>query len=94
MNEDVSSQRQLEDQLRQALKMEAVGRLAGGIAHDFNNLLTTMLGYASLVQMQLEPESANTPDQIPRTTSDRIGTCVRGESFARPLKKRPSRAIA
>src|SRR5205085_9860966 len=57
VNEDVTSRRELEEELRQAQKMEAVGRLAGGIAHDFNNLLTTMLGYASLLQSELEPES-------------------------------------
>ena len=53
---DVTESRALEGQLRQAQKMEAVGRLAGGIAHDFNNLLTAIMGYGELAAGRLKPE--------------------------------------
>ena len=53
--EDVTEQRSLENQFRQAQRMEAVGRLAGGVAHDFNNVLTAIIGYSDLLLEDLGP---------------------------------------
>jgi signal transduction histidine kinase/ActR/RegA family two-component response regulator len=69
---------QLEGQLRQAQKMEALGRLAGGIAHDFNNLLTVIRGHSELLLDRLQPDNAlyNNSQEI-RKTADRAASLTR-----------------
>ncbi len=76
--EDVTDRRVLEDQFRQAQKMEAVGRLAGGVAHDFNNLLMVISGYAEVMLAALEPDHTLREKALAiQQASDRATTLTR-----------------
>ncbi|MCG8616101.1 MAG: PAS domain S-box protein, partial [Desulfobacterales bacterium] len=54
---DITDLKKMEDQLRQAIKMESVGRLAGGVAHDFNNMLSIILGNVEILLEDIDPQS-------------------------------------
>jgi signal transduction histidine kinase/DNA-binding response OmpR family regulator len=76
---DVTDRRQLEEQLSQARKMEAVGQLTGGVAHDFNNLLTVVLGNADILLRKVEEPKASQQLGAIRSAAER------GQSLTRQL---------
>jgi PAS domain S-box-containing protein len=78
MIENITRRKTLEDQLRQAMKMEAIGRLAGGVAHDFNNLLAVIINCASFMAESLPPDHEFAEDlKDIREAGERGGNLVR-----------------
>jgi two-component system, cell cycle sensor histidine kinase and response regulator CckA len=76
--QDITERRLLEEQLRQAQKMEAIGRLAGGIAHDLNNALTAIAGYAELALGEVASDHAARADvEEIRRAAERAGSVTR-----------------
>lgn len=89
---DVTERARLEEQLRQAQKMESLGRLAGGVAHDFNNLLTVINGYTELLLPQAEkPASRAALEQIQRAGESASALTRQLLAFSRRqvVQKRP-----
>jgi PAS domain S-box-containing protein len=89
---DVTESQRLHEQLRQAQKMESIGRLAGGIAHDFNNLLTAISGYAELMLMDFDAGALPTRDsaeQIARAADRAASLTGQLLAFSRKQVLRP-----
>ena len=89
---DVTEGQRLHEQLRQAQKMESIGRLAGGIAHDFNNLLTAISGYAELMLMDFDAGAApdrDSAEQIARAAGRAASLTGQLLAFSRKQVLRP-----
>jgi signal transduction histidine kinase/ActR/RegA family two-component response regulator len=78
--QDVEERRRLEEQLRQAQRLESIGTLAGGIAHDFNNILNLIMGYTSLIQ-----HSAGDASKLEQSVEIIKDTVKRGSSLVQQL---------
>jgi nitrogen-specific signal transduction histidine kinase len=77
---DITARKELEDQLRQAQKMEALGKLAGGVAHDFNNLLTAIAGYGEAIREAVPEEG-----QLRSDIDEVLNAASRAASLTRQL---------
>ena len=96
--DDLTGRKELEDELRQAQKMEAVGKLAGGIAHDFNNVMTAVIGCAELLlneigdddprreRVEIDPRVGRARDQA-HAPAARVLTAPGAQARARRLSK-------
>jgi hypothetical protein len=89
---DLSERRRLEDELRQAQKMEAVGRLAGGVAHDFNNLITAIQGYTDLIRREVahDPRLAGWCDEVLRAGQRAASLTRQLLAFSRRQRVKPA----
>jgi two-component system, cell cycle sensor histidine kinase and response regulator CckA len=75
---DLSNEKRLEEQFRQAQKMEVIGRLAGGVAHDFNNILSVILGFSDVLEDKLLPDSSGRREiQEIRIAAERAASLTR-----------------
>jgi PAS domain S-box-containing protein len=90
---DVTDRKELESQLVQAQKMDAIGKLTGGIAHDFNNLLAAVIGGLSVIErrMELQPEQQRVLDMTKRAAEQGSELVRRLLAFARRQKLEPQR---
>ncbi|MDF1755511.1 MAG: PAS domain-containing protein [Verrucomicrobiales bacterium] len=77
---DITDQRKLESELREAQKMEAIGRLAGGVAHDFNNILSVISGYGSLLTLP-----GNDEEEIQKAAREIVDAANRASNLTKQL---------
>ena len=89
---DITDRKRLEERLREAQKMEAIGRLAGGVAHDFNNLLTVILANAAEVLHSLGPDDPRGEDLEQVVKASRAASRLTGQllAFARRQAIKPA----